>query len=131
MIYFTVACSIFRYHFFWAAAQENRHLKIKHATVKQIIIFFFLSNSKSMNVRKKQCLPRTQIPKNQFETHLLVAKKQTRQAKAHKYDQISTLYIPIICPITKENNFVIHKSIFFERGTFRSTNCWFFSSNKF
>ena len=85
--------------------------------------FFFLSNSKSMNVRKKQCLPRTQIPKNQFETPLLVAKKQTRQAKAHKYDQISTLYIPIICPITKENNFVIHKSIFFERGTFRSTNC--------
>ena len=76
-----------------------------------------------MNVCKKQCLPRTQIQKNQFETPLLVAKKQTRQAKAHKYDQISTLYIPIICPITKENNFVIHKSIFFESGTFRSTNC--------
>ena len=85
--------------------------------------YFFLSNSKSMNVCKKQCLPVAQIPKNQFETPLLVAKKQTRQAKAHKYDQISTLYIPIICPITKENNFVIHKSIFFERGTFRSTNC--------
>ena len=40
--------------------------------------------------------------------------KQTRQAKAHKYDHISTLSIPIICSITKEkNNFVIHKSIFF------------------
>ena len=77
---------------------------------------FFLSNSKPMNVCKKQCLPKTQIPKNQFETPLFVAKQQTRQAKAHKYDHISTLYIPIICPITKENNFVIHKSIFFEKG---------------
>ena len=68
------------------------------------------------------CLSKSEIPKNQFETPRN-QQKQTRQAKAHKYDQISTLSIPIICSITKENNFVIHKSIFFERGTFRSTNC--------
>ena len=42
--------------------------------------------------------------------------KQTRQAKAHKYDHISTLSIPIICSITKENDFVIHKSIFLKGG---------------
>ena len=42
--------------------------------------------------------------------------KQTRQAKAHKYDHISTLSIPIICSITKENNFVIYKSIFLKGG---------------
>ena len=69
-----------------------------------------------MNVSKKQCLQKTQIPKNQSETPLFVTKKQTRQAKAHKYGLLPTLYIPIISPITKENNFVIHKKHFFEKG---------------
>ena len=65
---------------------------------------------------KKQCLQKTQISKNQSETRLFVTKKQTKQAKAHKYVRRSTLYIPIISPITKENNFVIHKKHFFEKG---------------
>ena len=38
-----------------------------------------------MNASKKQWLQKTQIPKSQSETRLFVTKKQTSQAKPHKY----------------------------------------------
>ena len=55
-------------------SKTNHYLKFE---------YFFLSNSKSMNVCKKQCLSKKQVPKNQSETPLFVNEKQTRQTKAH------------------------------------------------